>query len=64
MKIEKNGTTLRIWLDDEYAIRKIKDSRIYCLEWYKFGKDHMPDELWYEADLYKLYEKYEDKIGK
>ena len=59
MKIEKNGMVLRIWINEEYAIRKIRDSRIYCLEHYKFGKDHMPEELWYE-DLYELYERYEE----
>ena len=60
MKIEHNGPVLRIWLDDMYAIRKIKDSRLYCLEYYKFGKDHMPDEVWYEEDLYTIYNKYEE----
>lgn len=60
MKIEKNGIVLRIWLDDKYAIRKLKDSMLYCLEYYKYGKNHMPEEIWYENDLYKIYEKYEE----
>ena len=63
MRIEKNGPVLRIWLDDDYAIRKIKDSQLYCLEYYRCGKDHMPDEVWYEEDLYAIYNKYEEKIG-
>ena len=62
-KIECGQNMLRIWLDERHAIHKLRGSNIYVLEYYRFGTDHMPDEIFTDKDLLVVYQKYEQEIG-
>lgn len=66
MRIEENEVITRWWLDDTYAIHKHRDSNLYVLEYYRFGTNHMPDEIYYDETyerVYKVYERYTKMIG-
>lgn len=58
MNIEFEDNTIRIWLDERYAILKWKDLDGYWLEEYAFGKDYMPYEIYYSTNLYETYKRY------
>ena len=51
---------VRIWLDEEYAIRKYKNSKLWYLEYYRFGKNYMPDEIYADEDYEKVNKKYKE----
>lgn len=50
----------RIWLDEYYAIHRYKDLTLWYLEFYRYGKDYMPDEIYADEDYNKVYKKYEE----
>jgi len=56
--IDYNENVLRIWLDDKYAIRKYKGVETFVLEYYKYGTDHMPDDIDRSYDIDKLIDRY------
>ena len=59
-KIECGENVLRIWLDEEYAIRKLREGKLYTLEYYRFGTNYIPDEIYANEDLFVVYKKYEE----
>ena len=50
----------RIWLDDNYAIHRYKNLTLWYLEYYNFGKNYMPIELYADEDYDKVIKKYEE----
>lgn len=48
----------RIWLDDMYAIHRYKDLTLWYLEYYRFGHNYMPEEIYANEDYDKVYKKY------
>lgn len=60
MKIINTESDVRIWLDDRYAMHKFKNLTLWWLEYYRFGKDYMPDEIYADAEFEKVYQKYEE----
>lgn len=60
MRISQGTEQIRLWLNDYYAIVQRRDSKFYVLEYYRYGIDHMPDELYYGHSLFETYEKYKE----
>ena len=56
--MKKFNENERIWLDDMYAIHKYKGLTLWYLEYYNFGKNDMPIELYANEDYDKVYKKY------
>lgn len=56
--IEKSENMIRVWLDEDFAIRKHKDLKLYYLEFYRFGRNYMPDEVYANEDFEIVYRKY------
>lgn len=50
----------RIWLDDRYAIHRYKNLTLWYLEYYNFGKNYMPIELYASVYYDKVYKRYEE----
>lgn len=53
-----NENDTRIWLDDMYAIHRYKGLTLWYLEYYRFGKKYMPEEIYADNDYGKVYSKY------
>lgn len=56
--IDDTESATRVWLDDNYALHKFKNLSLWYLEYYNFGKNYMPIELYADKDIKKVYGKY------
>lgn len=53
----------RIKLNERYSIHKYKNGELWYLEYYRFGEDYMPDEIYADKSILKILRKYEEIKG-
>ena len=60
--IEKSKNVIRINLSERYSIMKWKNLPLWFLLYYRFGRNYMPDEIYADRSLLKVYSKYKEMI--
>ena len=53
--IENRINTITIRLNDEYSIMKWKNLELWYLQYYNFGRNYMPIDLYADKSLMKVY---------
>lgn len=58
--IENRSNTIRIWLNDDYSIMKWKNLNLWHLEYYNFGRNYMPIDLYANESLINVYNYFKE----
>ena len=58
--INKTESTIEIRLNESYSIMKWKNLKLWWLHYYRFGRNYMPDEIYADNSLLKVYRKFKE----
>lgn len=60
--IQNSKNVIRINFNERYSIMKWKNLNLWYLEYYRFGRNYMPDEIYADRSLLNVYKKYKEMI--
>ena len=58
--IDNRKNVIEIYLDEKYSIMKWKGLSLWWLQYYRFGRNYMYDEIYADNSLLKVYKKYKE----